>query len=107
VNGFIKHTNAKKVEAGIKAKDGIKAKLQQCLEELKNLNTKKSGVSSVNSSKVGPVDDFRSTSEYKKLVKQYYQNNPEEKKSTSNPANALRKLEKIDMLYKESQRLTN
>jgi hypothetical protein len=34
-------------------------------------------VSSVNSSKVGPVDNFRSTSEYKKFVQNYYKKHPE------------------------------
>ena len=42
VNGLTKHKNAKKAEAGIKVKDGIKDRLQQCLENLKKLSTKKS-----------------------------------------------------------------
>ena len=42
VNGLTKHKNAKNAEDGIKVKDSIKDKLQQCLEELKKLSTKKS-----------------------------------------------------------------
>jgi hypothetical protein len=100
VNGLTKQKNAKKAEDGIKIKDRIKAKLQQCLEELKKLNTKNSGVSSVNSSKVGPVDDFSSTSEYKEFVKQYYQNNPE-MQGPSNAETGEKRKKAMNNAYKQ------
>ena len=100
VSGLTKQKNAKKAEDGIKAKDAIKAKLQQCLEDLKKLSTKKSEVSSVNSSKVGHVDDFRSTPKYKEFVKQYYQNNPE-MQGPSNAETGEKRKKAMNNAYKQ------
>ena len=94
VSGLTKQKN------GIKAKDAIKAKLQQCLEDLKKLSTKKSEVSSVNSSKVGHVDDFRSTPKYKEFIKKYYQNNPE-MQGPSNAETGEKRKKAMNNAYKQ------
>jgi hypothetical protein len=95
-----KATDAVKLYNQKSDKDSIKAKLQKCLEELQKLNTKKS-VSSVNSSnlKVGPVDDFRSTSEYERFVKKYREKHPE-MQGPSNAETAEKRKKAMNNAYK-------